>query len=64
MLRPVALLVSRVVRTQLSKEKCATKAKSFIVLHYHDCREVHHHHNYDEHITIVLIIPYIASPLI
>ena len=47
------------------KENCATKAEFSTVLHSHDCREVtHHHHDYDEHIMIVLIIPYIASPLV
>ena len=34
----VPLLVSRVVRTHLSKVKCTTKAEFFIVLHNHDCR--------------------------
>ncbi len=37
-----------------------------MVLHDHDCGKVDidQHHNYEENTTTVLIIPYIASPLI
>ena len=54
---------SRVVGTHLSEEKCATKAEFFIVYIIMIVERYHHHHDYDQHITIALIIPYIASSL-